>query len=131
MRANTAVAVDALRAMTTPSRIEEFLDYLSPDATWAIPGDWPRISGVQQRPQLDGFARIAMPAGFPTGCDLDVLTVGEAGTTVYVEVVVTARTAKGRDYKNAYCFALDFENGKISAIREYMDTLYADRVLHR
>lgn len=131
MSRNADIAVDALRAMTTPSRVEEFLDLLAVDATWTIPGDWPRISGIQERPGLDAFARIAMPAGFPSGCDLEVRNVAEAGDTVFVELVVRAVTAKGRDYENCYCFVLDIVGGRIARIREYMDTLYADRVLHR
>jgi ketosteroid isomerase-like protein len=131
MTSNADIAVAALRAMTTPSQADEFLDALTPDATWTIPGDWPRISGIQRRPQLDSFVRIAMPAGFPAGSELQIRNVAEAGDTVFVELVATAVTGKGRDYENRYCFVVDLLDGKVAAIREYMDTLYADRVLHQ
>jgi len=131
MRTDTEIAIDALDAMTTPHRIDDFLAYLSDDATWTIPGDWPRISGIQKRPGLDTFAKVIMPAGFPSGSQLHVVRVAAAGGTVYVEATVTARTSKDRDYQNSYCFVLDVADGKITAIREYMDTLYADEVLHQ
>jgi len=131
MRTNGEIAIDVLEAMTTPHRIDEFLAHLSEDATWTIPGSWPRISGVLTRPDLDTFAKVIMPAGFPSGAQLQVVRVAEAGGSVYVEATVTARTSKDRDYQNSYCFVLDVADGKVTAIREYMDTLYVDRVLHQ
>lgn len=130
-RSNGEIAVDALAALVTPGRVEEFLDALTEDATWTIPGNWPGISGVLQRPRLDHFARKVMPAGFPTGSSLDVHHVHEAGDHVLVEFTATATTSKQRAYRNSYCFAVQVRDGKVSALREYMDTLYADRVLHQ
>jgi len=127
----TEIVIDLLEAMNTPGRVDDFLDALTSDATWTIPGNWPRISGVLTRPDLDTFARIIMPAGFPGGADLTFHHVGEAGETVFAELTVTARTSKDRAYENHYCFVVDVRDGKIAAIREYMDTLYADEVLHQ
>jgi len=94
-------------------------------------GSWPRIPGVLTRPDLDTFARIIMPAGFPEGADLAFHRAGEAGETAFAELTATARTSKNRAYKNHYCFSVDVRDGKVASIREYMDTLYADEVLHQ
>ncbi len=51
------------------------------------------------------------------------------------KVVVTARgdatTVEGRSYVNDYCFIFTMAEGKIVAVREYMDGTIADDVLGR
>lgn len=44
------------------------------------------------------------------------------GDQVAVEARGEARTKDGRDYNNLYCILLKLKNGKITEIREYMDT---------
>jgi ketosteroid isomerase-like protein len=44
------------------------------------------------------------------------------GDQVFVEALGESRTRDGRRYNNQYGIVLRLENGKISAIREYMDT---------
>lgn len=41
---------------------------------------------------------------------------------VFVEHRLSARLPNGRDYVNDYCFAFEVREGKVTAIREYMDT---------
>lgn len=48
---------------------------------------------------------------------------------VCVQLVIRARTAKGEDYENHYHFAFQLRDEKICAVREYVDTLYAQRKL--
>ena len=48
---------------------------------------------------------------------------------VAVEWIVNARTAKGRTYENYYHLRFDLHDGKILAVREYVDGLYAKEVL--
>ena len=51
------------------------------------------------------------------------------GDTVCAQVVIRAKTAKGRDYENHYCFVFTLGGGQIRAVREYVDTHYAHEVL--
>ena len=44
------------------------------------------------------------------------------GGQVVVEAQGEARTKDGRDYNNLYCIVLKLKDGKITEIREYMDT---------
>jgi len=48
---------------------------------------------------------------------------------VCVQLVVEAKTAKGRPYRNDYHFAFRVRNGRIAAVREYVDTQYAKELL--
>jgi ketosteroid isomerase-like protein len=124
-------AVELLRAMMDVDRGQEFLDCLTADATWTIPGDWRGISGTKDRVAIEKFVRVVFPAGFPTGVELDLRAVHQDGDHVLVELTARALTSKGRDYENTYCFVLQFRDQQVSAIREYMDTMYADAVLHQ
>ena len=53
---------------------------------------------------------------------LQITHVIAEGDQVVVEAQGEARTTDGRDYNNAYCMVLELKNGKITEIREYMDT---------
>lgn len=48
---------------------------------------------------------------------------------VCVQLVVEAKTAKGRPYRNDYHFAFRIRDGKVAAVREYVDTQYAKELL--
>jgi uncharacterized protein len=48
---------------------------------------------------------------------------------VAVQMVLSARTARGEDYRNHYHFAFQVRGGRIVLVKEYVDTLYADRKL--
>jgi ketosteroid isomerase-like protein len=124
-------AVAVLEQLVDVTRAEEFLDSLHDDVTWTIPGSWPGISGTKDRRQIEDFVRRLFPAGFPHGIAVDIRAAHEVGPTAIIEFIGTARTSRDRHYENSYCFVFEFSNGKVAAIREYMDTLYADGVLHQ
>ena len=48
---------------------------------------------------------------------------------VSVQLTLEARTARGEDYRNHYHFAFRLAEGRICEVREYLDTLYAQRKL--
>jgi hypothetical protein len=48
---------------------------------------------------------------------------------VCVQMVVEAKTAAGLPYRNDYHFAFRIRDGRIAAVREYLDTKYASERL--
>jgi ketosteroid isomerase-like protein len=46
-----------------------------------------------------------------------------------VQLVVDAKTAAGLPYRNDYHFAFRIRDGKLAAVREYVDTKYASELL--
>jgi hypothetical protein len=48
---------------------------------------------------------------------------------VCVQLVVEAKTAAGLPYRNDYHFAFRIRDGRIAAVREYLDTKYASERL--
>jgi len=124
-------AARTLGLLCDVSQARAFLDQLHPDITWTIPGSWPGISGVKTYSDIERFMVKVFPAGFPNGIVADVHHVHVSGSTAVIEFTGTAGTAKNREYVNSYCFVFVFDGSKVIEIREYMDTLYADGVLHQ
>jgi hypothetical protein len=124
------LAVRVLRDLVDIRRVDHFMAALTADVTWTIPGFWPGISGVKNRREIEHFMRKVFPAGFPQGLRAQVRTIHQDGSTVLVEFRGIATTSRCRSYDNAYCFVFEFEGDKVVEIREYMDTLYAQAVLH-
>jgi ketosteroid isomerase-like protein len=56
-------------------------------------------------------------------------TLPADGDTVALEWRVHARTPDGADYRNAYCGVFVIRDGRIAAVREYLDTQYAAQTL--
>jgi hypothetical protein len=92
------------------------------DGEWWVAGRSPmsgRWSKAEMLQHLEGLQEITRdgmhfkPVGWLIGDD-----------KAAVEVEGRMSLTDGREYKNDYHFVFEFENGKISKIREYMDTGY-------
>lgn len=112
-----------LFARFSANDVADALDLLADDVTWWIAGkpdaqpasgdyDKRRIARLLERmvSQLDGPMRMTVRG-----------TVAE-GDKVAVEVVGDARLRDGRRYQNEYHFLITVRDGRISAVREYLDT---------
>jgi hypothetical protein len=103
------------------------------DATWTIYGDLPIAGPWHGRDAIvDEFLTAVGTTIFVPGSGPNFefpLLIGE-GDTVAVEWRVDARSAAtGGEYRNSYCGIFVVADGKIAAIREYLDSGYAKRVL--
>jgi len=65
--------------------------------------------------------------GVPMQIDVEQLIA--EGDRVSAQVTIEARTAQGEAYCNHYHFAFRIRDGRIGEVREYVDTLYAERKL--
>jgi ketosteroid isomerase-like protein len=61
----------------------------------------------------------------PGSQHFEVLTTLVGPDVVCCETEMTARTPDGRDYRNDYTFFFELRDGRISEIREHVDTRYA------
>jgi ketosteroid isomerase-like protein len=105
-------------------------DLLSEDVTWWVPQSSP-LAGLHE-------GRDAVLALMGSGVDLydanapmevEIEEIVAEGGSVCVETVITAKTASGEPYRNHYHFAFRVREGRIVAVKEYFDTLYAQRML--
>ena len=99
------------------------------DATWTVPGDLP-LSGVY-RGKDSIFADFL---GVHTDDFKEITSevtrmVAEDGTVV-VEYHARGITKKDREYDTVYYYVVDVVDGKIAAVRQALDTQYAQRVLY-
>jgi hypothetical protein len=105
----------------------------APDATWTIYGDLPIAGPWEGRDAIvDEFLTAVGTTLFEPGSgpSFEFPTLIGEGDTVVVEWRVRARSAAtGGEYRNSYCGVFVVADGQIAAIREYLDSDYAKKVL--
>ena len=62
---------------------------------------------------------------FPNGASFEMTGIIAEGDKVAAEAHMTATTATGAVYDNLYHFLFTVEDGRISRMKEYMDTHHA------
>lgn len=125
---NKAIARE-LFARFTASDIDGVLGLMTDDCTWLIPGkpDRMRTAGPYTKERI---ARLfhRMLEGLEHGLKMRVTGTIAEGDAVAVEVESEGDLKNGRRYRQQYHFAMQFRNGKICAVREYLDTQHAHDV---
>jgi uncharacterized protein len=110
-------------ARFTAGDIAGVLDSMTDDATWWLPGKPEQlpILGVQNKEQM---ARLfhAMTAQLENGLKMTVKSVIAEGDKVALEAESYGQLRNGRVYNQEYHFAMTIRDGKVSAVREYLDT---------
>ena len=125
---NKAVARE-LFARFSASDIDGVLALMSEDCTWLIPGkpERMRTAGLYDKARI---ARLfhRMLEGLQGGLTMTVTSVLAEGDRVALEVHSQGDLKNGRQYRQQYHFALQLRDGKICAVREYLDTQHAHDV---
>ena len=78
---------------------------------------------------IDEFLAGALGNYEPGSVRLEVTAIVADGDRAVVEWTSQARTLRGEPYENFCIGAFTVRDGKIQAVREYMDTAYAQRML--
>ena len=119
------VVIDFFRTLNTGD-LEAIRGTLHADATWqpmveGVPGAG--IHGPRDKivDEFLGPVRGLFVPGDPKN-EIDRLVSG--GDTVMCETRGKGKLLDGRDYNNRYAWSIDVRDGKIFAIREYMDSNY-------
>ncbi len=112
-----------LFARFTASDIDGVLALMTDDCTWLIPGKPERVrtAGLYDKTRI---ARLfhRMLEGLEGGLRMTVTGVLAEGDRVAVEVQSEGDLKNGRQYRQRYHFAIELRDGKICAVREYLDT---------
>jgi ketosteroid isomerase-like protein len=110
--------------------VESIRATFSPEATWWLGGDLP-VAGtyVGRDAVIDEFLAQGIALYEPGSLRFEVVNSVAQGDQVVLELEVTGKSAAGAEYRNHYAFVLSVAGGKVRAVREYLDTLYAHRVL--
>jgi ketosteroid isomerase-like protein len=105
------------------SDIAGALDLLTDDATWWIAGNPEQLpaAGLYNKGKI---ARLLynMAGQLPKGLKMTVKGLVAEGEKVAMEVESYGELRNGRVYNQQYHFLLTMREGKINAIKEYLDT---------
>ena len=101
--------------------------WVDEEVKWWIPPGLP-FSGTKTKAE---YLQIvgAIKKGFPAGFELKVSDLIAEGNKVAAEVASKGTHVNGKSYHNKYHFLFEIENGKIIAVKEYMDTLHLYQLL--
>lgn len=107
----------------TASDIAGALDLMTDDATWWIAGkpDQLPAAGLYNKEQI---ARLLynMVSELPNGLKMTVKSLVAEGEKVAMEAESYGELRNGRVYNQEYHFLITIRDGRIKAVREYLDT---------
>ena len=107
----------------TANDVAGALGLMSDDATWWIAGKPDRLpaAGVYSKERV---ARLLhnMVGQLPNGLKMTVKSMIAEGDSVAVEAESYGELRNGRIYNQEYHFLLTIRDGRISAVKEYLDT---------
>ncbi len=111
------------------SDLDGVMALMTDDATWRIPGkkELTPTAGVYTRERIGRLFR-RMVDNLTGGLRMTVLSSIAEGDRVALEVTSSGDLKNGRLYRQEYHFIMEFRDGKISAVREYLDTQHAHDV---
>ena len=103
-------------------------ELLADDVTWWVPPSSPL--GGHHEGKAKELALMAQGVGLYDGpLEVTIESLIAEGDRAAAQLVIDGRTAKGEPYHNFYHFAFRVRDGRICAVREYEDTLYAQQKL--
>lgn len=110
--------------------VEGAMALTSDDITWWIAGNPKKfpLAGLRDKAKFgDLFQAILKVA--PKGIQMKPLVLTAEGNRVAMESESYAETNTGIIYRNQYHYLMYFsDDGKIKAVREYLDTMYTNEV---
>jgi hypothetical protein len=105
-------------------------DSFAESATWRLFGDMPMSGTWRGRDTIiDEFLAGALGHYESGSIRLEITAIVADGDRAVVEWTSRARTRRGAPYENFCVGVFTVRDGKIQAVREYMDTAYATRML--
>ncbi len=103
------------------------LGLMADSCTWWVAGSFP-LSGTKTKKQFAELLAGILPA-MPGGIRLTAKSMTAEADRVAVEAESYGKHVNGKTYQNQYHFLFEIRNGKVQAVREYLDTMHANDVL--
>jgi ketosteroid isomerase-like protein len=126
---NERLVLEFFQVLST-GELERVRAMLHDEITWTaqvkdIPG-----AGVHRGKKVvvDEFLAPVRGMFAPGDPKTTVDSIASKGSLVLVESHGEGKLADGRTYENRYAWAVEVKDGKIFAIREYMDSLYVAKL---
>jgi uncharacterized protein len=111
--------------------VEAFGRHLAEDATWELVGQdylpaGPRFEGREAI--LRDLVAMGGELYDLTSFEVELKHLIAEGPVVVAEFTLAARTPTGKDYENDYVMVFTTAGDKVTAVREYTNTLYAKSI---
>ena len=112
------------------SKAEAALARMADNATWWVAGrpeQFP-LAGTKTKAQFTELLK-GIGSAMPKGLKITPKGITAEGDRVALEAESYGEHANGKVYNNLYHFLIEVREGKIQAVREYLDTIHAKDVL--
>jgi len=108
------------------AQYDQAVDMLRDDATWTVMGNT-ALSGTYSKPE---FSKLLseVTGSAPDGIRVTPSQLTAEADRVSIEAESYAEISNGKTYKNIYHFMMVCREGKIVAVREYLDTEHVTEV---
>lgn len=120
---------DAVSSGASDKVVAAFAD----DIVWWVPPSSPMAGTYRGRDAVLGMFGQGVALYAPEPMKIEILGMVADESKVAAEVHITAKTAKGGEYSNYYHFLFELGGAagsrQIHGVKEYVDTLYAQRTL--
>ncbi len=109
--------------------VEKMNAILADDVEWAPPRSV--LAPVRGRADVQAkMAELGAAAFDLSTMQGEIHKILADGDTVAILQTLRAKTTKGRDYENQYCWVYTCKGGKIVRMQEFADSLTFDRVVN-
>ncbi len=108
-------------------KIDAVLDAMADTATWWVAGNF-ELSGTKTKAEFGELLK-GVTSAMPNGLKITPKVVIAEGDRVSVEAESYGEMANGKVYNNQYHFMIEVRDGKVQAVREYLDTIHAKEIL--
>jgi len=103
---------------------------MADDATFTVIGRPGGFEGIGEKSVQDLIATMGwIKEVMPNGLVYSIKGMIAEGNKVAAEGESHGVTTKGKAYRGIYHFLFEMENGKIRAVREYLETMHAQQIL--
>jgi uncharacterized protein len=102
------------------------LEMLRADAIWWVAGST-SLSGKYSKVEFTALLEQIVPL-FPNGLSVTPTLLTAEDDRVSVEATSYGKVTNGKTYQNIYHFMMIIDEGRITAVREYLDTEHVTSV---
>ncbi len=127
-RENKVVVQAYFHAVNKGHLTDDLLDFMTDDVTWWIQQASPSAGLYEGKAGVKRLFAIDIPI-FSAPLEVRIVRMISEDDLVSAEAEIRTRNKDGKVYLNHYTFWMQIRDGKICAVREYLDTLYAQQVL--
>jgi ketosteroid isomerase-like protein len=124
---NTAIVRDFLEVFSTGD-VPGVLERLDDGATWWVSGKIEGFAGTKSKEEMGKLLESVVPVYKGGALKITPVQMIAAGDRVAVEAEGYAELTNGRVYNPQSSFFFKLADGKITEVREYLDTQHAHEI---